>query len=290
MHRAVVLWGCWAAVLAAVVVTALRVVLEQRGRRRQHVQRADEWRLRRRQAVETPDRPKNGCSADGHTAHETFSSSTRPVHVVVVLGSGGHTTEMLALLRRDHGLWGLPADAPPVDVSFVYAATDRRTPTWRQRFAEALPPSWRVLGWHAIPRAREVGQNWLSTVVTSAAALLASWRLLWRWWWWWTPWPGRQRPPACSFPAVIICNGPGTCIPLCAAAWMMRVLRRIGSGGGALRPAADRPRLVFVETVARVQHLSVSGRCLYGCADRVIVQWAPLARRYPLCEFYGRLV
>jgi hypothetical protein len=56
-------------------------------------------------------------------------------------------------------------------------------------------------------------------------------------------------------PDVILCNGPGTCIPLCAAAFALRMLSPVfprWAGGSA-------PAVVYVESIARVASLSLSG-------------------------------
>ena len=45
----------------------------------------------------------------------------------------------------------------------------------------------------------------------------------------------------------MLVNGPGTCIPICASAWLARLL---GVAGG---------RVVYVESIARVYRLSLSG-------------------------------
>ena len=47
---------------------------------------------------------------------------------------------------------------------------------------------------------------------------------------------------------------------------------------------------MYVESVCRVETLSATGRLLYHAgADRVLVQWPALARRYPRAEWLGRL-
>jgi UDP-N-acetylglucosamine--N-acetylmuramyl-(pentapeptide) pyrophosphoryl-undecaprenol N-acetylglucosamine transferase len=64
-------------------------------------------------------------------------------------------------------------------------------------------------------------------------------------------------------PRIIITSGAGTVAPFCL---MSRLL-------GA--------KLLFVETMARVQDLSVTGRVLRHFAERVLVQWPELKARYP---------
>ncbi|KAJ0399528.1 hypothetical protein ATCC90586_001568 [Pythium insidiosum] len=69
----------------------------------------------------------------------------------------------------------------------------------------------------------------------------------------------------------------GTCIPICAAVLLLRVL-------GLER---RRCRLVFCESLARVQSLSLSGRLLYYVADEFVIHWPQLKRRYPHATHLG---
>jgi beta-1,4-N-acetylglucosaminyltransferase len=69
----------------------------------------------------------------------------------------------------------------------------------------------------------------------------------------------------------------GTCVPLCAAAMLLRFLG-VGS-----------TRIVFVESVCRVTSLSVTGLLLYPVADRFLVQWPQLQQRWPRTEHVGLL-
>lgn len=82
----------------------------------------------------------------------------------------------------------------------------------------------------------------------------------------------------------IICNGPGTCVPICVAAFALRVRRCwLGVTPPAIVhrfPACwcaqvlflSRCRIVFVESFCRVRSLSLSGKLLYPFADRFVVR------------------
>ncbi|XP_043240953.1 UDP-N-acetylglucosamine transferase subunit ALG14 homolog [Amphibalanus amphitrite] len=112
-----------------------------------------------------------------------------------------------------------------------------------------------------IPRSRRVGQSWVSSVWTTAVALLAALRLVFT-----------------VRPRLVLANGPGTCVPVCLAALLMKWL--------LWRPV----HVTFVESVCRVRSLSLSGQILYRLADDVIVQWPELLQRYPRALYMGRLV
>ncbi|KAF6176379.1 hypothetical protein GIB67_011168 [Kingdonia uniflora] len=62
-----------------------------------------------------------------------------------------------------------------------------------------------------IYRSREVGQSYLTSVVTTLIALVHAMRLMLR-----------IRPTSSLF-FQILCNGPGTCVPLCLIAFFFKV-------------------------------------------------------------------
>ncbi|XP_034671158.1 UDP-N-acetylglucosamine transferase subunit ALG14 homolog [Drosophila subobscura] len=179
----------------------------------------------------------------------------------VILGSGGHTAEMCritkALLQQQRA-----KDSDKYQpIRFVAANNDETSD--RQLLA--------VLGDSGtdsllrVPRSRNVGQSWLSSVFTIIYALLWSCWLIWR-----------------DRPQLVLCNGPGTCVPYCYAAYMWRLLGRL--------PAHS--RIVFVESFCRVETLSLSGRLLLPLVDMFVVHWPALTKRYedrPNLRYFGRL-
>lgn len=82
----------------------------------------------------------------------------------------------------------------------------------------------------------------------------------------------------CTFVFQVLCNGPGTCVPLCAAGLLLGVL------------GLKRVLIVYVESICRVETLSLSGKILYYFSDYFFVQWAPLKDKYPKAIYLGRLV
>ncbi len=67
----------------------------------------------------------------------------------------------------------------------------------------------------------------------------------------------------------------GTCVPLCIAAFLMKVLGLSDSC------------IIFVESFCRVKNLSITGRLLYIIADRFIVQWPELSEHFQRAEYLG---
>jgi beta-1,4-N-acetylglucosaminyltransferase len=78
-------------------------------------------------------------------------------------------------------------------------------------------------------------------------------------------------------PHLIICNGPGTCVPICYSAFLLRLL------------GISQTTIIFIESFCRVKSLSLSGRLMYVIADKFIVQWPELTERYQRAEYLGRI-
>uniref|UniRef100_A0A8B9P4E9 UDP-N-acetylglucosamine transferase subunit ALG14 n=1 Tax=Apteryx owenii TaxID=8824 RepID=A0A8B9P4E9_APTOW len=76
----------------------------------------------------------------------------------------------------------------------------------------------------------------------------------------------------------ILCNGPGTCVPVCISALLLGLL------------GLKRAIIVYVESICRVETLSLSGKILYYFSDYFIVQWPALKEKYPKSVYLGRIV
>ena len=179
-----------------------------------------------------------------------------PVRTMAVLGSGGHTAEMIALLKTLDAATYAPRD-------YVIATTDHTSAQRIETFeharssSTAAPPSYRLF---RLPRSREVGQSYASSVLTTLRASVYAVGVVFR-----------------ARPSLLLTNGPGTCIPVCAAAIALRLL------------GIKYVSIVYVESICRVQSLSLSGRILLHVADHFLVQWPQLVSKYPRARFIGRL-
>ncbi|KAM8730904.1 UDP-N-acetylglucosamine transferase subunit ALG14 [Acanthopagrus schlegelii] len=177
------------------------------------------------------------------------------VAVLIVAGSGGHTSEILRVMGC------LSAAYTPRH--YVIADTDR--------MSEEKICTLENLNRHSdrdpqfticrIPRSREVHQSWSSSVISTLNALRFSLPLVFR-----------LRPD------MVLCNGPGTCVPLCAAGLLLGIL------------GMKKVLIVYVESICRVQTLSLTGKILYPISDYFFVQWASLRDKYPKSIFLGRIV
>ncbi|XP_030809806.1 UDP-N-acetylglucosamine transferase subunit ALG14 homolog [Camarhynchus parvulus] len=180
---------------------------------------------------------------------------TPPFSLLVVAGSGGHTTEILRLLSC------LSESYSPRH--YVLADSDKMSEakirSFEQKRAETFSKSQFSLD--RIPRSREVRQSWVSSVLTTLYSILYS-----------LPLTYKRKPD------LILCNGPGTCVPVCLSAFLLGLLR------------IKRTIIVYVESICRVETLSLSGKILYYFSDYFIVQWPNLKKKYPKSVYLGRIV
>lgn len=181
-----------------------------------------------------------------------FSSKMEPkkkVKTVIVLGSGGHTAEMMLVvknLRRE-------VYSPRL---YVVANTDKMSKDKVEQF-EKSSSDHEVF---EITRSREVKQSFLSAVFTTLLAFINCFPLIWK-----------------EKPDLVLCNGPGTCIPVCFAAFILRLLRRI-----------PKCKIVYVESFCRVKTLSLSGKILKPFVDMFVVQWEDLVD--DKTRYFGQLM
>ncbi|KAI7901371.1 oligosaccharide biosynthesis protein Alg14-like protein [Cokeromyces recurvatus] len=177
---------------------------------------------------------------------------TKACKTCIFLGSGGHTAEMLQLVKSLHPITYSPR-------SYIITNTDILSKEKAIEHENSLKKG--KFDIYTIPRAREVGQSWLTVPKTVIVALLASIRVM-----------------LLSWPDLIICNGPGSCIPICMLAYLPRML------------GIKKIEIIYVESFARVHTLSLTGKLLYLFVDRFLVQWPELSHRFNKAEYKGILV
>ncbi|KAJ1609485.1 secreted glycosyltransferase [Cryptosporidium canis] len=148
-----------------------------------------------------------------------FGSEGR-VRVLTVLGSGGHTAEMLMLLR-DMDLRN------KVSLGCVLADTDKFSMEKAlAAFSESLQVSTDRVGdyvrFYRIKRSREVGQSYVNSVFTTLVSMVDSVGVL--------LWDKYD---------LIIVNGPGTCIPICFGSLLLEVSQSWHVGLGLAGPGGQ---------------------------------------------------
>ena len=176
--------------------------------------------------------------------------------------AGGHTAEMMTLLGSfDRSIY--------TPRNYVVAATDamsgqKATAFENQKIAalsqergsatnSTPPPPPLEYSITAIPRAREVGQSFRSSIFTTLRAFYHAAFIVFS-----------HRPD------VLLSNGPGTALPLIVAAVVGRCLGVVPT------------KIVYIESIARVKQLSLTGKIVYHCrlSDEFLVQWEELAAVY----------
>ena len=180
-------------------------------------------------------------------------SKNKQLCTLIVLGSGGHTSEMLTTIKNLNRSIYKP-------MHYIAANTDPRS---LQRAKDTCSDDdVDNVYFHSISRSREVHQSWISTVFTTFYSFIESFVLLLT----------RIKPD------IIICNGPGTCIPVLISGLLLRVL--------FIKPNI---KLVFLESFCRVDDLSMSGKIAYPIVNLFVVQWPQLIDKYPKAKYIGRI-
>jgi len=190
------------------------------------------------------------CLPSYNRPAKSNKSKSGNVSIMIIWGSGGHTTEMILLLKKLKVEKFQP-------IYNVLANTDE---TSTRKIQASESPILECSSWHRIIRSREVKQSWITTIWTT---FLSCWQSIYI--------------VITLQPKLILCNGPGTCVPLCYAAFLCKFFGFFS------------PTIVFVESFCRVEKLSLTGKLLYPVVDKFLVQWPDLLKSYARAEYLGDL-
>ncbi|KAE8453107.1 hypothetical protein EG329_012294 [Mollisiaceae sp. DMI_Dod_QoI] len=202
------------------------------------------------------------------------SPKVGPSHMVIVLGSGGHTAEMMSLLRDidprryfhrtyivSSGDSFSTSKAHEIErtIQLKYRSS-ADNPTEAEEF-DSCTGIWDV---KVVPRARKIHQPLYTTPFSSIWCLVKCLHALHS-----TAKTSRAAPG--EYPDVIITNGPATAVIVILAAAILKFF--------AIVPL-NKMKTIYVESWARVRTLSLSGKILLraGICDRFLVQWEILAK------------
>ncbi|GAB1288070.1 UDP-N-acetylglucosamine transferase subunit ALG14 homolog [Apodemus speciosus] len=187
------------------------------------------------------------------------------LRLLIVAGSGeicnhisGHTTEILRLVGSLSSAYSprhyVIAESDEMSAKKIHSLELARA----QSDSTTENTNYHL---HRIPRSREVRQSWLSSVFTTLYSM-------------WFSFPLALRIK----PDLVLCNGPGTCVPICVSALLLGIL------------GIKKVIIVYVESICRVETLSLSGKILRHFSDYFIVQWPTLKEKYPKSVYLGRIV
>jgi len=189
---------------------------------------------------------------------------------LIVMGSGGHTSEMLRFIGTVENI-----NARIFPRHYVIAATDigekgsevkanefEKKVQIAAKWSDSRTQKSFFFFFHRIPRSREVGQSYFTSVFSTIWACLKSFQVLWN-----------------ISPDLILANGPGTCVPICFSAWLLKIL-------GFLPHCY----IVLSESYACVNHSSLTTKLLYPFVNVLFVQWPSLLSRYPKAVYSGRII
>lgn len=192
--------------------------------------------------------------------HETQTkeiSSNKGKNLMVLLGSGGHTGEMLRLLSS------LDEISDFGSINWCISSGDTTSVIQLDKFLRRYDLTAKFNSIIHLVRARKVGESWRSSIFSTLKSLCSTLHSL---------------LSLQIYPDVLIVNGPGTAVPLCYLFLTMNVL------------GLSDTKILYVESLARVNDLSLSGKLCYWISNRFLVQWPGLVKRYQRVEYHGILV
>ncbi|RLV91470.1 UDP-N-acetylglucosamine transferase subunit ALG14 [Spathaspora sp. JA1] len=179
---------------------------------------------------------------------------TEGSNMMILLGSGGHTGEMMRIVSK--------MDLTKLSRTWVYSSGDSTSIVKAKNYEENNNNQFPAK-YLCIPRARKVGEPLISSVFNTLFSFLVSALSLLIL---------KQKP------SVLLLNGPGTSVPI---AYILFALKYLG---------LCNTKIIYIESLARVNKLSLSGSLLLPICDRFIVQWEPLYLKYKRVEYYGILI
>ena len=235
-------------------------------------------------------------TSNSNEAKNNNNKKQQQVKTMIILGSGGHTTEMIRLLQELDPCTYTPiiyvlAESDTTSIErlqkyikeeevYINGSIDekrkkRSSSRWIGRYpiekssnhySSSIDSSKQssVASVYRLPRAREVHQSYYTSILTTIHSFLQTLILL-----------NKVQPE------LLLTNGPGTCIPVIYSLFLHRLL-------SFKRTSC---KIIFVESLCRVQTLSLSGKLVYPIVDRFIVHWSYLKEKYPLvdvCDVFVR--
>lgn len=184
--------------------------------------------------------------------------------LISVIGSGGHTHEMLMLIQSiiiDDRLFFSPIINK---ITFIISKNDKlskeklnlKLGIWKYQAKNNEQIEYDC---YEIQRSRQVQQSYFTSILTTLIAFYHSYKIIYK-----------------EKPSLLLCNGPGVCIPVILVTKLF----------------SPQTKIVFIESFCRTKTLSLTGKIIYyaNLANYFIVQWPKLKAQYRNAKFMGILV
>lgn len=203
----------------------------------------------------------SGALREGQEAKSVLKDKGRKkgLQCFIFLGSGGHTGEMLRLMQNYKEILFQS------DVTLHIGYSDIKSLNKMQLLGDEMKCNIKLYGFK---KAREVNSGLLNSIKTIILTLITSLRHVIQIKW-----------QMMGNPHLILLNGPGTCCIITVWVKLIDWLLLFTSSN-----------IVYVESLARINTLSLTGKILYMLADEFVVQWEDLQTVYPRSRYFGILV
>ena len=181
------------------------------------------------------------------------------LHLFIFLGSGGHTGEMLRLIQQYKDV------LLSKDTLLHVGYSDTESLNKMKHLSRSFNCK---IKYYQFKKAREVNSNLTSSIKTIIITIWTSLHHILN-----------IKYQMSNNPHLILLNGPGTCFFIAMWFKLLDWLLLVTSSN-----------IVYVESLARINTLSLTGKLLYLLSDEFIVQWPELRTMYPRSKYFGILV
>lgn len=181
---------------------------------------------------------------------------TKDKSIMIVLGSGGHTGELLIMLTK------LKLDKFS-KIFFVSSHNDIRSEGKAKevlRLEELNLRKSKKIHFYKIYRSRNVGQSFFTSIFTTLFSMMQSVIVILK-----------------TRPNLIVTNGPGVALPLVYIGYILHKLLILAEF-----------KILFIESYCRTKSLSLAGKLIQPIADRFIVLWEQLQSNKR--EYLGKIL
>lgn len=197
--------------------------------------------------------------------------------IMVILGSGGHTGEILMMLKK--------LDLDKFNkIFFVSSHNDTNSEKKAKETLNFDEKEQKHVQFLKIYRSRNVGQSYITSVFTTILSLIHSFYIL-----------ITTRPNLVNYLMInlfifpiqfffnqntflkIVTNGPGVSVPICYIGFIYKKLQIIYDF-----------KILFIESYCRTKSISLTGKLIEPIADKFIVMWKCLAQKNR--EFIGKIL